>query len=90
MSQTQHISPLDRLLEPFGRSFTPDVARELADLRAAPEVQARGDELAEKCNEDSLTDEERSEYEGYVQAIHLIGTLQTKAQAVLAGGPRQP
>jgi hypothetical protein len=35
-----------------------------------------------------LTDEERHEYELYVQAIHLIGVLQQKAKRVLAAGPR--
>jgi hypothetical protein len=90
MSQTRQTSPLDRLLEPFGRSLTPAVAQELAELRATPEVQARIDELAEKCNEGTLTKEERGEYESYVQAIHLIGILQAKARAVLGNGSRQP
>ena len=89
MSQIQQTSPLDRLLEPFGRSLTPDVAQELVELRAAPDVQDRIDELAEKCNEGTLTEEERSEYERYVQAIHLIGILQAKARAVLTNGLQQ-
>ena len=79
---------LDRLLEPVGRSITPDLARELVELRAAPEVQARIDDLAGRCNEGTLTPEERAEYESYVQAIHLIGVLQRKAKRVLADGER--
>src|SRR4051812_18062031 len=86
MSQASSINVLDRLLEPVGRSMTPDLARELIELRAAPEVQARIDDLAERCNEGTLTPEERAEYESCVQAIHLIGILQRKARRVLANG----
>jgi hypothetical protein len=50
-------STLDRLVEPVVRTFTPDVARALIRLRADPELQARMDELAEKCNEGRLTPE---------------------------------
>ena len=88
MSTTLSASILDRLLEPVGKNMNVDFARELAELRAAPDVQARLDELAEKCTEGTLSTEERSEYEYYIQAIHVIGILQRKARAVLKnGGP---
>jgi len=54
------------------------------DLRAPAEEQDRIDELAEKCNEGTLSDEERAEYTDYVQAIHFLGIVQAKARAVLA------
>ena len=57
---------LNQLLEPVGRSITPGLARELVDLRASPDVQARIDDLAEKCNEGTLSPEEQAEYERYV------------------------
>ncbi len=66
--------------------MTPDFARELVELRASPEDQARIDELADKCNEGQLSDAERAEYERYVQAIHLIGVLQRKAKRILGNG----
>jgi hypothetical protein len=86
MSQAHATTAIDRLLEPVGRLMTPDLARELVELRASSDVQARIDELAEKCNEGALTAEERSEYEGLVQAIHMIGLLQGKARGVLETG----
>lgn len=89
MIPTHAPTVLDRLLEPVGRSMTPELARELVELRAAPDVQARLDELAEKCNEGQLTAEERAEYESFIHAIHLIGLLQAKARAVLQNGPSQ-
>ena len=86
MTQAPAATVLDRLMEPVGRSITPDFARELVALRADPVDQARIDELAEKCNEGTLSAEERAEYEAIVGAIHLIGILQRKARRVLADG----
>jgi hypothetical protein len=84
MSQTQFPSILDRLLDPTGDSMPLEYARKLVELRANADDQARIDLLAERCNEGLLTDDERREYESYVHAIHLIGSLQRKARRVLA------
>jgi hypothetical protein len=77
---------LDRMLDPVGRSLTPEVARQLVDLRADPVVQQRVDELADRCTGGTLSADERAEYEAYVAAATLIAVLQSKARAVLAGG----
>ncbi len=90
MSQVHDSSVMDRLLEPFGRTLTPALARELVELRASAEEQDRIDELAEKCNEGTLSAEERAEYEDYVQALHFLGIVQAKARAILARTPEQP
>jgi hypothetical protein len=74
---------LDEMLEPVSRCFGLETARALAALRVDERVQARVDELAEKCNEGELTPEERGEYEAYIQASTLIGILQAKARRVL-------
>ena len=74
---------LDRLVEPMVRTFTPEVARALTQLRADPELQAHMDELAEKCNEGRLTPEEREEYETYVRTSRVIAILQAKARKLL-------
>lgn len=74
---------LDRLLEPVGRSLSPKAARELARLRADEEAQARVSELAEKCNEGTLSAEERAEYEAYAMAASVVAILQAKARARL-------
>jgi len=85
MGQIQHSTKnvLSQLLEPVGQMMPVKFAEELAALRATEEVQARIDELAEKCNEGELTLEERAEYEAYVDAIDIISLLQAKARAVL-------
>ncbi len=74
---------LDRLLEPVGRSIPLPLARDLVALRADDELQSRIDHLADRCNQGSITPEERAEYEAYVQAIHFLGVLQSKARATL-------
>ena len=75
---------LDKMLEPISRCFGLETARALVGLRVDDVIQARVEELAEKCNEGQLTTEERDEYEAYVQVSTLIGILQAKARRVLA------
>ena len=74
---------LTRLLAPIGECMTREMAEKVADLRADPDVQARVDELADKCTEGELTAEERAEYESYVHAIRVIGVLQAQARSLL-------
>ena len=84
MSMSYENTVLDEVLEPVARCFTPDVAREIAALRAASTLQVRLDELAGKANEGELTEEERVQYEAYVEAIDVISILQAKARKILA------
>ena len=74
---------LDRLVEPVVRTFTPEVASALTQLRADPELQARMDELAEKCNEGKLTSEEREEYETAIRFANYLAIIQAKARRLL-------
>ena len=84
MSTSCENTVLDEVLEPVVRCFTPDVARQVVALRAGPTLQARLDEFASKANEGALTEQEREEYEAYVEAIDLISILQAKARKILA------
>jgi len=79
---------LDRMLEPVSECFTSEAARRLLQIRADPELQARIDELADRCTEEQLTEHERKEYETYVRAGNLIAILQAKARRFLAGSGR--
>jgi hypothetical protein len=74
---------LDRLVEPVVKTFTPEVARALVRLRADAQLQARMDELAEKCNEGQLTPEEREEYETSVRFANYLAIIQAKARRLL-------
>ncbi len=79
----RHTTTLDRLVEPMVRTFTPEVARALIQLRADPELQAHMDELAEKCNDGRLTSEEREEYETSVRFANYLAIIQAKARRLL-------
>ena len=75
---------LDRLLDPVGRCLSAKAARALTGLRADAEAQTRVRALAEKCNEGTLSPEERAEYEAAVMAANIVAILQAKARARLA------
>lgn len=82
-------STLDRLVEPVVRTFTPEVARALVQLRADPELQARMDELAEKCNEGRMTPEEREEYDTSVRFANYLAIIQARARRLLRASERR-
>lgn len=54
--------------------------RHLAQLRADPSLADRVDELAGRANEGDLTEEERAEYEAYIEANNLMAVLQSEAR----------
>ncbi len=74
---------VEQLIDPLGECLTPDVARRIIDLRADAKLQARVDELADKANVGSITDEERCEYEKYVSYASFVTMLQIKAKNLL-------
>ena len=78
---------LDELLAPVGACFTPEVAERLTKLRAPESVQARMEELARKSEEDTLSDNEREEYDAFVSAGNFIAVLQSKARRLLKDRP---
>jgi hypothetical protein len=81
---------LDRMLDPIARAFTPESARELLEVRADEETQRRIDELADKCNEGTLTTDERAEYQRYVSWFNLMTLLQAKARTYLKNNGSTP
>lgn len=74
---------MQELIEPVSQCFTPEVAQRIVSLRASPAVQQRIDELADKCNEGTLTHDEKEQYADYVRTINFIGVLQAKARQML-------
>ena len=74
---------LAKILDSVAQCFTPEVAKRVAELRADPAVQARIEELAERCNEGTITPEEMAEYDAYIQAMDVIAVLQKKARTLI-------
>jgi hypothetical protein len=73
-------SAFDRATDPVLRMLPPEQARQVADYQADPAIQSRIAELADKSTEGELTDEERAEYLGYVQANKFVAILQAQAR----------
>jgi len=67
---------LDGLLEPLSRCLDAESARRVIEFRVEPAAQARVDLLAEEANDGTLDEDERSEYEAFVDAVELISILQ--------------
>ena len=78
---------LAKILDPVAHCFTPEVAKRVVELRADPAVQARLEELAEKCNEGAITPEEMAEYDAYIQAMDVVAVLQKKARTLIVRPP---
>jgi hypothetical protein len=64
--------------------FTPEVAKCVAALRAEPAVQVRIEELAEKCNEGTITPEESAESDASIHAMDVIAVRQKQARTLIA------
>ena len=80
-------SYLDRLLDPVTQAFTPEVAQQIANLQADPELEAEINELRRKANEGSLSADEEAAYKEIVEAIDIVGILQAKARKFLTKRP---
>lgn len=85
MNQELERNIISKMAEPFFESLTPESAKRLAELRTQPSIQMRVTELAKKCNEGMLTEEERAEYESMVRLGNLFAVLKARAKALLAG-----
>ncbi len=75
---------LGRVIAPIGRCLTPAAAKEILSLRADASASRRLVKLAAKCNEGTLTPEERAEYHLFVEVGDLVALLQAKAHRYLA------
>jgi hypothetical protein len=73
----------ERLLSPLAASFDETALQSLVQYRADQYAQDRIDELAEKCNDGSLTRAEEREYESLVQTATLLAILQAEAKKIL-------
>jgi hypothetical protein len=71
---------LDALLDPLSRCLGAESARRIAELRVDPAVQLRIDALAERANNGELSEEERAEYEAYINTSDFISILKLKAR----------
>jgi hypothetical protein len=83
MATTVDLAAFDRGTDAILNFFSLEQARALAAYRGDDLLRARIEELASKNTEGELSDSERAEYEGYVQANKFIAVLQAKAKKLL-------
>ncbi len=74
---------LDRMLDPLSDCLDDEVARRIVALRIAPDIQARSEVLAGRCNEGQLTVAERIEYDGYVEGAEIMSLIKSKSRHFL-------
>jgi 3-mercaptopyruvate sulfurtransferase SseA len=77
-------SILDKMLQPATDQMPPEFARQLLDLRASEDLQARIEELRGKANSGQISGEEELEYKEFVEAVDIISLLQSKARKILS------
>ena len=75
---------MGRLMRSLGNCITPETAKKLVELKPESVLQARLDELADKCNEGLLTTNEREEYTEYVLFDTLIGYLKSRSRILIS------
>ena len=83
MQATPEIEAFERGVRPVLRIVLPEKAEAVLRFRAAPELQARIEELAGKSTEGQLSEPERAEYTGYVRANKFIAILQRQARQLI-------
>ncbi|MFM9961976.1 MAG: hypothetical protein ACKV2Q_12210 [Planctomycetaceae bacterium] len=70
----------DRGIDGAFQFFSREQAEALAKFQVDESLQQRLEELADKCSEGELSEDERSEYAGYVRANNFLSILQSKAR----------
>ena len=70
-------------MEPLSRCLDAESARRIVDLQIDPPRQGWIAALAERANEGTLSDIERSEYEALINAADFISILKFKARQQL-------
>jgi len=86
MATIADLTAFDRGVDPILDFFSVEQARALAAYRGDDALRARIEELASKNTEGELTESERAEYEGYIQANKFVAILQAKAKKLLKNG----
>jgi hypothetical protein len=79
-------SAFERVLAAVGRCLDRQSAEALLRLRAETEMQGRIEELADKCTEGKLTEDEREEYDALIRVGNFVAILQAKARQLLTEG----
>lgn len=73
----------ERVIDPNEDDLSPEAARFLLRLDFGEPDHARMQELAEKSNDGTLTEDERTELHNYVRIGNVLALIQSKARLSL-------
>ena len=74
---------LSTYIEPLADDLTPQQAEKILSIKPKKSLVARVTELGDKANSGTLSEQERAEYEHYVDVDDVIGLLKAKARDLL-------
>ena len=74
---------LSTYIEPLAEDLTREQAEKILAIKPAAKVIGRVQELADKANAGILTEQERAEYEYYIDVDDVIGVLKARARHLL-------
>jgi hypothetical protein len=74
---------LSAYIEPLAEELTPLQAKKILAIKPTDELIARVEELSIKANTGTLTEQERVEYEYYIDVDDVIGMLKAKARSMV-------
>ncbi|PYT03386.1 MAG: hypothetical protein DMF60_18530 [Acidobacteria bacterium] len=86
MPATPETEAFDRGVRPVLQIVLSEKTQAVLNFRAAPELQARIEELAGKSTEGQLSEAEKAEYAGYVRANKFVAILQRQARELAGSG----
>jgi hypothetical protein len=74
---------LSSYLEPLAEDLTPQQARKILSIKPSGRLVDRVQELASRANSGALTEQERAEYEYYIDVDDALGLLKAKARSLV-------
>ena len=83
MAAKPKLPVLDLLVDPLSQCLTKESARRVINMKSDKRLQAAVNQLAEKCNEGTLTPNEKAQYEAYVSFGTFIALLKSKARRMV-------
>jgi CYTH domain-containing protein len=75
---------LSTYLDPIAEELTPQQAERILATKPSHELVARVEVLGDKANLGTLTEQERAEYEYYIDVDEAISLLKAKARDILS------
>lgn len=81
---------INGLFDALSRCLDSESSQRVADFHIDPGLQARVDNLAERANAGTLDEDQRAEYDAFINATDFISVLKLKARRRLGRSVSSP